>query len=295
MAVSVICFLASYLIAFGLEWFRPLSRVSIHRALMLLCAAAGFLAHTIYLINRSTQAQLPPLLSSTHDWMLVLAWMGALFYLFLSMFDRDLPVGRFLWPVVFLLIAAAYFVSAAPNVLIVRDAAIEQNAIRNWAMLHASLLMFGIGGVLLALIVSMMYLAQYRRLRHNRTVQSGWSLPSLERLARLNWWAVILSVPLLTLGMATGLGLGLSSAGGLEVFSLGDPVVLFNGVVWLVMTGLFVWLLKTRRPTGKQVAWLTIWACGFLLVTLVGLQVLIGGDFAIGSGVHQRLSARDTQ
>jgi uncharacterized membrane protein len=60
------------------------------------------------------------------------------------------------------------------------------------------------------------------------------------------------------------------------------------------MAGLFVWLLKTRRTAGRQVAWLTLWACGFLLVTLVGLQVLIGGNIAGGSGVHQRLSVRDT-
>lgn len=261
--------------------------------LMLAFAAAGFLAHTIYLVNRSTEAQLPPLLSSTHDWMLVLAWMGALFYLFLSAFDRDLAVGLFVWPVVLLLIVAAYFVSDSPNALVAPSAELEQSAIRNWAMLHASLLMFGIGGVLLALILSMMYLVQYRRLRNKRAPQSGWSLPSLERLARLNWWAVILSVPLLTLGLATGLGLGLYSGKAGGGFSIGDPVVLFNGVVWLVMCGLFVWLLKTRRPAGKQVAWLTLWACGFLLLTLVGLQVLIGGNFAGGSGVHQRLSAKE--
>jgi hypothetical protein len=111
-------------------------------------------------------------------------------------------------------------------------------------------------------------------------------------LARLNWWAVVLSVPLLTLGLATGVGLGLYSDEAAASISASDPVVIANGIVWLVMSGLFVWLLKTRRPAGKQVAWLTLWAGGFLLVTLVGLQVLLGGNFG-GSTVHQRLSARD--
>jgi len=294
MAVGVICFLASYLVAFALEWLRLISRAGIRRAAMLGFAAGGLLAHTLYLLNQSSAAQLPPLLSSTHDWMLVLAWMGALFCLFLSVSDRNLPAGLFLWPVVVVLIVAAYFVSDVPNTLIASDVEAEQNAIRNWAMLHASLLVIGIGGVLLAFMVSMMYLVQHRRLRDKRTLQSGWALPSLERLARLNWWAVIVSVPLLTLGLATGMGLGLYSKGGVAAISLGDPVVLFNGLVWLVMAGLFVWLLKTRRPAGRQVAWLTLWACGFLLLTLVGLQVLIGGNIAGGSGVHQRLSARDT-
>ncbi len=38
----------------------------------------------------------------------------------------------------------------------------------------------------------------------------------------------------------------------------------------------FGWLLTTRRPIGKQVAWLTVWASGFLLVTLIGLQLMSG-------------------
>ena len=43
---------------------------------------------------------------------------------------------------------------------------------------------------------------------------------------------------------------------------------------------LFVWLLTTRRSTGKQVAALTLWAGGFLLVILIGLQVLSGGGLS---------------
>jgi hypothetical protein len=52
-------------------------------------------------------------------------------------------------------------------------------------------------------------------------------------------------------------------------------------VAWLVMVGFFVWLWRTDRPAGKQVAWLTIWAFGFLLVTLIGLLILAGGHAAL--------------
>ncbi len=50
-----------------------------------------------------------------------------------------------------------------------------------------------------------------------------------------------------------------------------------SGIGWVVMVSFFVWLLTTKRPAGKQVALMTVWACGFLLVTIVGLQILTSG------------------
>ena len=57
------------------------------------------------------------------------------------------------------------------------------------------------------------------------------------------------------------------------------PAVLPHSTIlggWLAMIGLFGWLVATNRPAGKQVAMLTVWACAFLLLTVVGLQVLTG-------------------
>lgn len=44
--------------------------------------------------------------------------------------------------------------------------------------------------------------------------------------------------------------------------------------MWLLMCGLFAWLLTGQRTPGRQVAWLTAWSGGFLLFMMVGLQVL---------------------
>jgi len=51
--VNVFCFLASYLVAFVLEAARFLRRSASRRMLLLGFASAGFLAHTLYLVNRS--------------------------------------------------------------------------------------------------------------------------------------------------------------------------------------------------------------------------------------------------
>ena len=76
--VTVLWFLASYMVAFGLEIARWVRQISINRIVMLVAAAAGMVAHTIYLFNRSGQTEMPPLLSSTHDWMLVLVILGTI-------------------------------------------------------------------------------------------------------------------------------------------------------------------------------------------------------------------------
>jgi hypothetical protein len=105
-------------------------------------------------------------------------------------------------------------------------------------------------------------------------MQTGVHLPSLPRLARWNRLAVVVSVPTLTLGMLAGVLLGQNQVL-LDVVS--DPIVIGSGIGWLVMVGFFLWLLSTDRPAEKQVAMLTVWACGFLLLTIVGLQVVSGG------------------
>jgi ABC-type uncharacterized transport system permease subunit len=146
---------------------------------------------------------------------------------------------------------------------------------RNWTMLHVALLVFGIAGVAVGFVVSLLYLWQHRRLKHATGAPRGLALPSLERLARLNRWALLVSVPLLTFGMLIGVGLTLLKQADLDVDSAWtDPVVVASGVCWLLMTGVFGWVLTGKRPQGRQVAWLTLWSCGFLLLTTVGAQVL---------------------
>ena len=278
--VSVFCFLASYVVAFAFELTRLLRRSSIISVLIVVSGLAGFAAHTIYLFVESGQKDLPPLLSSTQDWVLVLAWIAILFYLFAFAIDRDLALGVFLLPLVLLLIISAYFVSAKTNFLVSTQNP-EQAAIKGWAMLHAALLVFGIACVLVGFVISLMYLYQHRRLKHKQSLRAGFSLPSLAKLAKLNWWAVMAAVFLLTLGMATGIKLGIQSSDSPQNVTWTDPVVVASGLAWLAMVVFVVWLVKSRHPAGRKVAILTIWAFGFLLVTLVG--TLMFAD-SIGAG-----------
>jgi len=202
--------------------------------------------------------------------------------------DRDIPMGLFILPVVLLLIGAADVAGSATSPALsgatdvaVRDA--QQTALRGWGMLHASFLVFGIAGVIIGFVFSLMYVVQHRRLKHRQPVQIGLSLPSLATLARLNWWSVVISIPLLTLGLLTGVRLVFLTQETAGPVGFGDPLVVGSVVVWMVMVAFFFWLLRTDNLGGKQIALRTLYAFAFLLITWIGLQILTGGHRTIRS------------
>ncbi|WLD12333.1 cytochrome c biogenesis protein CcsA [Planctellipticum variicoloris] len=266
--VSVMCFFASYLLALAFEVVRFYRRSTLVEVLHLGMTAAGLVAQTLYLGLRSRETQLPPLLSSLSDWLLVLSWLVVLLYLVFVLSDRTFRAGILVLPLVMALILAAWFGggrSRPPENLPVS---------KNWLMLHVSLLVFGTAAILGGLVLSLLYLWQHRRLKHGRARHGGLALPSLERLERLNRWALLTAVPLLTLGLIIGVGLTTQEPASWATWA--DPVVLTGSVCWLMMVGVFVYVLGRQRAPGRQVAWLTAVSCGFLLLTVVGSQVLTG-------------------
>lgn len=262
---SVVCYLASYGCAFLCELSQLKWRSAFSRVIALLFTAAGLVAQTLYLLQRSSQTDLPPLLGSPKDWLLVLAWVVVLVYLFVSLADGELAIGLVVWPIVLALLVAAQYVIASPSYVL--------DYYRHWKMLHAATLVLGTASILQGFVLSLLYLWQYRRLKHRQTTNSAVKLPNLERIERLNRWSILAGVPLLTLGVASGFGLSIFAKGS-TLPAWGDPVVVGAAFTWILMGILFIWLLTQKRTPGRHIAMLTAWSCGFLLVTLVGLQML---------------------
>jgi hypothetical protein len=271
--VTLLCFFASYLLALGLEATRVIRSIGINRWAAWIAGAAGFVAQTMYLIARSRAVDLPPLLASTHDWLLVLAWLAVLVYLLLALVHREIAVGLFVLPLVVILVGASRFVSREPN----PDLYSRESSIRWWGMTHATFLVLGIAAVVFAAAFSLMYLIQHSRLKRGHVESPGLKLFSLERLARLNWWSIVIAVPLLTLGLATGVLLTWLSQKTQTPVSLWRWPFLASGVSWLALMALFGWLLTSRHQTGRLVAWRTLLAGGFVLATLLTLGVVAGG------------------
>lgn len=271
--VHLSCFLLSYLVTFGAELFQLLRhRSRLTRGLALCSATAGLLAHTAYLVTRSLDSGLPPLVGSSHDWFLVLAWLGALFYVGLVATHRRLAIGLFLLPAILGLIVLALFVDD-----IAAESVREKNAIYRWGMLHASTLLVGLGTVAASTICAVMYLLQYQKLRGKTSWLHRLQLPSLEQLTGFNRWLVVSTVIMLTIGLVTGFILATVRRPLESSFSWLDPLVAGTTVVWVTMVSALCWILTRREQTGRQVAKLTLIAGGFLLLTVFGLTLLSGG------------------
>lgn len=286
--VTIACFLMSYVVALGFEAAQLLRQHAVSHWLALAMATAGIVAQSIYLVVRSRTAGMPPLLSSTHDWLLVLALLIVALYVFVELVDRRVALGLFVIPIVLVLVGLSRYVSDAPNPSLVRA------PWRGLGMFHASMLVLGMVCVLASFLMSVMYLLQHRRLKTKRGETAGLHLLSLATLSRINWWGIVLAVPLLTLGMATGVWLSYLSASTDAPVSLQRWQFLVSGIVWLAMAALFLWLLTGRSHSGRMVAWRTLWACGFLFVTLLLLQLAAGGVHGTSSEFSRTPNAPGT-
>jgi ABC-type transport system involved in cytochrome c biogenesis permease subunit len=253
--VTIVCFLASYGTALGLELlyqFRPREGV---RWLALGFGAAGLLAQTIFLAVRR-----PPLIWQ-FGWMLFLAWILAIFYLIGSVHHRRLSWGLFVLPLVIGLVGlGAIFglidgdTARSEHLLPIQDA---------WGAIHAGLLLLAAVGLCVGFLASMMYLVQAHRLRSKVLPGQGLRLWSLERIEAMNRRAIVLAFPLLTAGMLLGGILMLQE----NVSGWSDPRLLASAVLWLTFA-LLVYLRYGYHLRGRQVALLTILTFALLVCCL---------------------------
>lgn len=270
--VHLSCFVLTYLVALVTEVYQFLRRrTKWTRSVLVTSAAAGLVAHTAYLVTRSGSSGLPPLVGSSHDWLLVLAWLVAVLYLILVATNQRAGIGLFVLPLTITLIVLALLVDKVP------DASHHHIAFRRWGMLHAASLVIGMGTVAASTLCAVMYLVQYQKLRGRTSWLHRLQLPSLEQLTSLNKLLVVSSVAMLTIGLITGFILAVFRRQTAEPFQWSDPLVGGTGFVWLVMVVAVARLLTHREQSGRQVAQLTLMAGGFLLLTIFGLMLLSGG------------------
>lgn len=267
LQVNLSCFLLSYLVALAAEvtqFFR--ARSGTLQTTVFVAILAGLVAHTAYLIARFNQSGLPPLVGSSHDWMLVLAWLGVVICLLLLLSTKSAQ-AIFLLPVIVVLVLLAISVDAAPSDV---D---RSGSGRSWAILHAASLVIGMALVAAASVSALMYLMQYQKLQGKIAWVRRLRLPSLERLTIINYWLVIGCYPLLTVGLFSGFIL---SAGETSV-PWTDPIIGATVVVWIIMSINLLLLLRTRDQTGRAVARRTLLAGALLLVSILGLTFVTGG------------------
>lgn len=258
--ITVFCFFASYLVAFGLEVTRLFFRSGVRGAVMLGFAGAGLAAHTLFLAHWWLSQDRSPL-SSEFDWCLVAAWILLLFYFHLTWFHPKNPIGLFILPLVIGLIVVA-------DTWASREGFPESPW---WGVMHGLFLLLGTVAVMIGFVSGLMYLLQANRLKHKLPPRRGFELPSLEWLGKVSEWTTVASVVLLLLGFLTGVALSTVMHGEIR---WSEPVVWSSTVLagWMSAVALFSFLYRPARQ-GKKVAYLTLATFCVLVFTLAALLI----------------------
>jgi ABC-type uncharacterized transport system permease subunit len=133
-------------------------------------------------------------------------------------------------------------------------------------VLHVGAVLAAFAGFTLAAALAGLYLWQERRLKHRAPDILRLRLPPLAALERLTWRTILVSLPLLTIGLAAGI---VRLRDEHDSFDALEAVTLLT---WLVYGGFLV-----ARPAGRRAAYLALG--GFALV-IVARLALPGSHFA---------------
>lgn len=265
VGVYISCAAGCYALVLVLEVLRPVL-VRLPRIWLILFALLGLLAHVVAIYFRAAAEPAAPL-SSEQDWYLTVSWMVAAVCTYLLFSRPQTPFGLFLLPLVLLmLVAAVWLADTRPLVA---------PASRVWGAVHGLALLFTTVSVLVGFVSGLMYLIQSGRLKHKRTVTSGFWLPSLEWLQRINSRAILFSPLLLGVGVLSGIVLDQLGKTDASRLSLTDPLIAATWAMffWLVVAAVLSIVYRPARQ-GRKVAYLTVAGFVFLLVMLAAGLIL---------------------
>lgn len=262
--ISIVCFAASYAVALACEALRPMFRSGLRGAAMIGFAAAGLVAHTLFLVWRGVSEAAVPL-SSPFDWYLLAAWVLAAGSLWLTLANPRTPVGLFLLPVVLALVGAATLASREPF--------LQSPAARVWGRIHGSFNLAASVSVAVGAAAGLMWLIQAGRLTRKEPPPRGFRMPSLERLAHLMRRTLAVAAWTAAAGFISGVVLNAVTKrhGLLETVPWTDPVVLRMGalVAWLVAADALAYATRRRPESGRITAWLSLASLAVLAASIL--------------------------
>ncbi len=266
--ITIVCFGASYAVALGLELIQLGWPRAIQRLACALFGGAGLLAHTLFLLVQR------PSLASQFGLLLFLGWIVAVYYLVGSLHYQQQARGVFVLPVLIILTIVAGLSGPTAGAGQLEKEADALPGELFWGYLHAGMLLLAAVGICVGFVASVMYLVQTRQIRDKLVPGHGLKLPSLERLERMNRWAINLAFPLLTGGVC--IGAGLMFLGPRQILSWSDARILGTAILWMVF-GLLLYMRYGYHLNGRRLAQLTIVAFVLLVFTLASSHEFVRG------------------
>jgi len=212
-------------------------------------------------------------LSNLYESVVFFAWSIVLIYLLIDLRLRQRSVGIFVVPFALLAMCGAQLWgndAIEPLVPALQS---------NWLTYHVVTCFLGYAAFAVGCAVSIMYLVK-SALGPSKKEGSGELLPSLEQLDDLNYKAIMIGFPFLTLGIVTGAAWANYAWG---TYWSWDPKETWSLIVWFVYAA-FLHARLTRGWSGRRAAWLSIVGFAATLFCYLGVNLLLSGLHSYGSG-----------
>ncbi len=240
----------------------------------------GFAAHTAAIALRWVESYRLPgevghaPLSNLYESMVFFAWTIVLFYVGIDLKYRKRAVGVFVVP--FALLTMCWAQLRGKDAIEPLLPALQSN----WLTYHVVTCFLGYAAFAVACGVSVMYLIKTgpgRKEGGNGVLDL---FPSAAVLDELNYKAIMIGFPFLTLGIITGAAWANYAWG---TYWSWDPKETWSLIVWFIYAA-FLHARLTRGWTGRRAAWLSVFGFAATLFCYLGVNLFLSGLHSYGSG-----------
>ena len=208
-----------------------------------------------------------PFGTNMYESLVFFSWCLVTAYLLITMKYKVPVVGAFVMPITMILMTAAALLPSKGM------SEVPPALQSNWLPIHVTLSFMGDALFAMAFGTGVMYLIQEKQLKRKRPGAFYYRLPSLEILDSMNYRALTIGFPLLTLGIITG-SIWAQYAWG--SYWQWDPKETWSLITWLIYAA----VLHARLTVGwrgRKAAWFSIIGFVAVLFTFLGVNLLLSG------------------
>jgi len=206
-------------------------------------------------------------LSNMYESLIFFSWTIVLVYLILEFKYKQRVIGVFVTPFAFLAIALTSIISGIDAKITPLVPALQSN----WLTIHVTTCFFGYAAFAVSFGISLLYLIREKR-EGKLNGKASW-LPAAPVLDEINYKAIIIGFPMLTLGIITGAAWANYAWGSYWSW---DPKETWSLITWFVYAA-FLHARFTRDWRGRKAAILSIVGFVATLFTYFGVNYLLSG------------------
>ena len=245
-----------------------------------LLAYAGFAVQTVAIALRWKESYAMGYghapLSNLYESVVFFSWTIILIYIFIELKYKYRIVGAFVVP--FALLGMAWAQLGMQSGIEPLVPALQSN----WLLYHVVTCFLGYAAFAVACGISIMYLVKANSEERGGSTPAGGLMgmfPPIRVLDDLNYRAIMIGFPLLTLGIITGAAWANYAWG---TYWSWDPKETWSLIVWFVYAA-FLHARFTRGWVGKRAAWLSIIGFAATIFCYLGVNLFLSGLHSYGS------------